>query len=284
MFINTFIQEVHLYRLLKELSCTKDYLSSIIDKTQQYITNAPTENLRVTSSKNKRKYYLCSEQIKETKANGQYLKKDEKHIANAIAMRDYAMALGISAQKIMNKIEDLQAAIAANAPENVYAGLKYYRKELVIPIVPEQLTQINTWQNQSFTGKRFADCTAEIYSERGERVRSKSEKIIADFLLKNNVPYLYEKPLSITTNYQTAFTVYPDFTILDINNRREIYLEHFGRMDDLSYVQKMVKKVNSYERAGIFPGDRLLCTFETNACPFDSRILEGILRNADILT
>ena len=50
----------------------------------------------------------------------------------------------------------------------------------------------------------------EIYTERGERVRSKSEKIIADKLFLQNIPYHYERPI-----YLKGFgMVYPDFCCL----------------------------------------------------------------------
>lgn len=52
-------------------------------------------------------------------------------------------------------------------------------------------------------------------------MRSKSEVIIADLLNKEGIPYRYEFPL-----YLKEFnTVYPDFTILNVRKRKEIYWE-----------------------------------------------------------
>jgi hypothetical protein len=36
--------------------------------------------------------------------------------------------------------------------------------------------------------------------------------------------------------------------------RKEIYLEHFGLMDQQDYVETMLYKLNTYERNGIFVG------------------------------
>ena len=55
----------------------------------------------------------------------------------------------------------------------------------------------------------------------------------------------------------------PDFTILDVKGRTEKYLEHFGMMGDIDYVNNMVLKISSYEQNNIFLGDRLICTFES---------------------
>lgn len=58
-------------------------------------------------------------------------------------------------------------------------------------------------------------------------------------------------------------TVYPDFTFLSRKIEKEIYWEHCGRTDDPEYARKMVRKINMYENNEIFPGDRLIITYET---------------------
>ena len=61
-------------------------------------------------------------------------------------------------------------------------------------------------------------------TEKGERVRSKSEKILADYFYRNNILYQYEKPL-----YLKGYgTIYTDFTFLSKKTRKEIYWEHEG--------------------------------------------------------
>ena len=96
------------------------------------------------------------------------------------------------------------------------------------------------WQELEYTGKAFADDAPEIITERGERVRSKSEKIIADKLYMLGIPYRYEYPLVLEGN----ITIYPDFAILRMPQREEVYLEHFGMMDDEDYVENVLMKLN----------------------------------------
>ena len=72
--------------------------------------------------------------------------------------------------------------------------------------------------------------------------------------------------------------IYPDFTILDVRNRREIYLEHFGLMDDPDYVDNVMYKLNTYERNGIFLGVNLFITHETSKAPLNSRTLDKYLK------
>ena len=47
---------------------------------------------------------------------------------------------------------------------------------------------VNQWSAQIYSGKDFEEGQAEIYTEQKERVRSKSEKIIADMLYHKNIP------------------------------------------------------------------------------------------------
>jgi len=58
------------------------------------------------------------------------------------------------------------------------------------------------------------------------------------------IPYRYEYPLVLAGNVK----VYPDFTILKMPEREEVYLEHFGMMDDIDYVDSAMYKLSTYEK------------------------------------
>lgn len=75
--------------------------------------------------------------------------------------------------------------------------------------------------------------------EKGERVRSKSEVIIADMLNRKGISYRYEYPVYLKNVGQ----IYPDFTVLDAIRRREIYWEHLGMMDDPDYAEMAILRV-----------------------------------------
>ena len=113
-----------------------------------------------------------------------------------------------------------------------------------------------------------------MITERGEKVRSKSEKMIADKLLMLGVPYKYERPLYLSG----MGVVYPDFTLLDIINREDVVLEHFGMMDNYAYCEKAIKKMNVYQRNGFQLGKNILYTFETNKNPIDIKNFEIMIR------
>ena len=60
--------------------------------------------------------------------------------------------------------------------------------------------------------------------------------------------------------------------------RKEVYLEHLGLLEDDLYLQSALRKLNSYGDNGIFIGDNLLITFESSRYPLNMKMLEGVLR------
>jgi predicted nuclease of restriction endonuclease-like RecB superfamily len=128
-------------------------------------------------------------------------------------------------------------------------------------------------KGKKYINKSFSSNDPELYSENGERMRSKSEVMIANTLLHLGFPYIYEKPLKL----KSYGTVYPDFTLWDFQNSCEVYWEHFGMMDDPDYLQKALAKISDYEACGLMLGQRLIITFETMRMPLSSKPLENKL-------
>ena len=147
------------------------------------------------------------------------------------------------------------------------------RQLLVTPVEPIWEKELVRWYDSEYHGKEFYEGTAEIVTEKGERVRSKSEKILADYFYRNNILYQYERPL-----YLKGYgTVYPDFTFLSRKTGEEIYWEHEGMMDKPEYAKSAVKKIESYQRNGIHLGERLILTFETELTVLNSQIVEELV-------
>ncbi len=83
-------------------------------------------------------------------------------------------------------------------------------------------------------------------------VRSKSGVIIAEVLDKFNVPYRYEFPYKLTTSTKST---------------RKSSKGEKGKMDDAEYVKNVNEKLDVCEANGIFLGDRLIITRETETRP-----------------
>lgn len=84
----------------------------------------------------------------------------------------------------------------------------------------------------------------KIYStERGDRVRSKSEVIIANLLYKHGIDYKYEEKLY----YSTSKWIEPDFTII-LKDKSKIYWEHLGMIGVESYDKHWKEKLDIYRK------------------------------------
>lgn len=86
-------------------------------------------------------------------------------------------------------------------------------------------TYVKMWEAVTYKGLEFdAEDKTEFYTKRGERVRSKSEILIANTLNDNNIPYRYECPVEVDIGKK----LYPDFMVLNRKQRKEFYWEHLG--------------------------------------------------------
>lgn len=94
--------------------------------------------------------------------------------------------------------------------------------------------------------------------------------------VKNGQPPRREGADVIMTERGEVFT---DFTLLDVKNREEVYLEHFGMMDRDDYARNAISKIKSYESNGIFQGDKILYTFETSINSINMANFERMIRN-----
>ena len=72
-------------------------------------------------------------------------------------------------------------------------------------------------------------------------------------------------------------------TLLAVKQRKEIYLEHFGLLDDPEYLTKTLQKLDEYRANGIYPEKNLLFTYETETLPLDikgiRKMLDDLLRH-----
>jgi len=74
---------------------------------------------------------------------------------------------------------------------------------------------------------------------KGEMVRSRSEKQIADFLFRYNIHYEYEPTLQLGNTL-----VKPDFYLPE----QDIYVEYWGLVSKADYAARMQWKLNLYQQ------------------------------------
>ena len=109
-----------------------------------------------------------------------------------------------------------------------------------------------------------------MFTTNGERVRSKSEVLIADTLKRFGIPYRYEYPLRL----KNGITVHPDFLCLNVRTRQEFYWEHFGMMTTPDYAQKAIHKLQQYSDNHLLPAIKLIITMETATSTLNLKYIE----------
>lgn len=230
-------------------------LEQIIKEAKARLEQAPEGRLRLSKSHNHVQYYCCTEE----KKSGTYISKENEELAKTLAQKSYDEQVLKLANVRLTQIKKLTRDYVDDELENIYLKEHIERKKLIRPIEPTWEQQLEAWISREYTGKDFQKETPVILTEKGERVRSKSEKIMADYFFHHGIRYKYECPLYL----KGMGTVYPDFTFLSSKTGEEIYWEHNGKADDPEYARKMVRKINAYENNGIFPGEKLILTYET---------------------
>jgi len=241
--------------------------SKIVDNAQ----TQPTANLRVITNHNQPQYYIVD--TKEV-PNGTYLPRKEIKKAAAIAQRDYNKATSAILKKQIKAIDTFLADYTPNDIDDVYTKLHPGRRILVTPVREPDEEFIAAWQHHPYTGKPFEINAPEYYTSTGVRVRSKSEVIIADALSRANIPYRYEYPTSI----KGWGTLYPDFTCLDVQTRKEIIWEHFGLMDNPDYTSNAIQKITHFIANGYIMGKNFIATFESKSAQFSVRQVQSYIK------
>lgn len=252
----------------------KEELCQIIKMMEKQLKNSPKGYLRIAQKKNRVEYYLRDKKAKRESGKERYLKQKELGMAKAIAQRDYDVSILKNAIERKREIERFLEKYHRTNLKEVYQKMHPCRRKLVNTVILSDEEYIHQWQNKEYEGKVFGGEEITIYTEKGERVRSKSEKIIADKLYRLGIPYRYEYPLLLNDHIK----IYPDFTILKMPEREEVYLEHFGMMDMPEYVNNAVFKLQTYEKNRIYPGIKLFITYETGRSPLNVKTLEEMLK------
>jgi len=121
--------------------------------------------------------------------------------------------------------------------------------------------------------QRYYEASLIHKTLKGELVRSKSEVIIANMLYESEIPYEYEKELSLG---EDGIRI-PDFTIDDAESGRLFYWEHCGMMSDRHYRQRWEEKKSLYAKHGIVEGENLIISCDDANGSIDSLMIKALI-------
>lgn len=247
------------------------HLEKIIEKTENRLIDAPEGGINISKSHNSMQFFHY--QMGCSKSKRTYINKENEMLITSLIQKAYNQAVLRKATIRIKKIKSLIDDYDKGDFQNIYLNQHPERQKRIEPIEKPWSLYVDEWKSQTYQGKEFLETTKYILTDNGEKVRSKSEKIIADYLFRKGIAYKYECPLYL----KGMGTIYPDFTLLSPATRKEIYWEHCGLMDNSNYAFSAIKRINIYQKNHIFPGDGLILTFETDKIVLESEIIEKIV-------
>ena len=280
-------------------------LSSVVAALSKRLSRAPIGVLNVSPHRGGFQYFRVTA---KTGRKGEYIPEEKMSLASAIAQRDYDVKMRAELQKLRGVLEKCVAKYDVSVVENLYAQLHPARRSLVTPLVYPDEDVVARWSAVKYAGREFDADGPVLMTARGERVRSKSEIIIADALFLRGIPYRYEFPHELLhagacdvdvargvgevrtgrcdaggtrgglrARGRKRVVVYPDFTCLNVRTRHEFVWEHFGMIDVPEYCQNMASKMEMYLMNGFCLGKNFVMTTETHDRPLNSMMVEKLL-------
>lgn len=246
-----------------------DQIKKYISVLERKIEGAPQGRISIKHINNRTYYYLISSDSTE-----KVLSKNDSKLIEDLIQKEYLKKSLKALKRELNILDRANKRYPQLVAEDIFDKLSDDRKKYVTPVVLTDEQYVIVWQNKPYKPGYIPNDFPYYLTMRGERVRSKSEMIIADRLYLNGIPYKYECPIKVGDEI-----IHPDFTILRISDRKILYLEHCGMLDDPKYADDLVRRTSLYALEGIVMGDRLFYTFESSKTPLDVRVVEALINN-----
>lgn len=251
----------------------KIILINLKKKLQKDQSRLPQTHLRIGKSHGSVQYF---EILNKSDKKGIYIPKEQIARVYKLAQSQYNAKVIKLLDRQIKVLDVFIRNFSTDAVVKLYETLPFSRKNLLSPVTMTDCEFAQKWLAISYERLPFRPGDSELFTSSGDRVRSKSEILIAEALTRRGIPYRYEYPIKLQNNGRDI-KVHPDFCCLNLRTRKEIFWEHFGLMDNLEYEQGAVAKLNTYTQNKIFLGKNLIATFETVRQPLSSKTINLLI-------
>ena len=252
----------------KQLEEQLKELNSLIKLSNKNIAkykDTPAGHIHLSNCYGNAQYYY----IDKTHGIRKYMGAEESKTVKKLIQRDYELAVNKKLIDLQKRLDKFLNVYDIDEINKIYTKLLDGRKRFVKPIIDTDDVFAARWMTDHPGMQNSYPEKGMYQTNRGEMVRSKSEKIIADALDKYKIPYQYEPILELGYN-----TVYPDFAALNLRTRKTLYWEHLGIVSDMEYATKNFIKIQNYEKNGYLLGKDLITTMESTDLPIDIKLVE----------
>jgi len=250
------------YQIKKE----RQRLNKQISALRARLQSLPEGKLLCTHNGNYSKWYLSNG------ASPIYIPKKERQFAAKLAERNYLSLLLEDLQQECRALDAyLQHHRTTKSAEHFLSHSPEHRNLIFSAALPLS-AELSDWINTPYKQNPKHPEQLVHRSVSGHMLRSKSEVFIDMALFNNKLPFRYECALILGD-----VVLYPDFTIRHPKTGKTYYWEHFGRMDDPSYIKNACSKLEIYTSHGIVPSIHLITTYETRNHPLNPSVIEQII-------
>ena len=192
--------------------------------------------------------------------------QSNEKLIRALCQKSYA-------KHALDSLQKVSSLTSAAEFRSVYDKETPARKLMITLYILSDEDFVRCLKAAHTTQHTFREQDKVYNTDQNERVRSKSEVIIANALNSMGIPYCYEPILSLgQTDYR------PDFIVLNVRTRKEYYWEHLGMMDDKDYQDHSYRKIAVYEQNGIIPGVSLILSFESTSMPLYTPLIKQLIQ------
>ncbi|MBO4887234.1 MAG: hypothetical protein J5589_02830, partial [Firmicutes bacterium] len=244
----------------------------IRQQLQKDLTRYPPGKIHISNSSNRTQYYLRRDNVERS---GEYISKNDNAKLKAYIQKSYDEKVLKHVDREIHVLEVFlkKSGRIVDDIRKQYSGIPAEAKQFIEPIDTTDEDYRMAWENKPYVGKQITDYVTLYETDRKERVRSKSELNIANALAVRGIPYKYECPLVL----KDGSTIHPDFTVLNVRERKVYYWEHRGMMDDKDYAKKSVSRIKEYMKNSIFIGCNLIITEETSTAPLGTNEITAMI-------
>ncbi len=253
---------------IKEMTERRKLLIDMIKNLKKRSLKAPPGSLRIKTSHNRDQYFHYGD------SGLNYIPRKDDELAFRLAQKDYEEKLISAFEAQLKAIDQFLKCYDHNAPMKVYEDLSVQRKRIVKSIFMSDEEYVKQWLSEPYDKLGFKNGDPVYITANGERVRSKSEMLIANELLRFGIPYRYEFPV-FSDGVKIAA---PDFNCLNVRLHKDYYWEHLGMMGNEEYANNNCRKMERYLTAKDFDMTKLITTYETDRHPININAIDATIR------
>lgn len=243
-------------RILQRIRQLEQFQKVIEEKLQ----GAQMRKVRCKSIRGHYRYYV----------DGKYVSKRELPSVKQWVEMEYFVKILPEIKRQITKLKGAQKNIEETELEKIYDTMHPGKRQFITTGMISKEEKIRRFEEEIYEGKKIEDLRSEYYTNKGERVRSKSEKIIADHFERRGILYKYEKPIYLMAGGRVK-VFYPDFTVMNRRTTKILYVEHLGMWDEQEYYNASLRKLDVYEKNDLLIGRDLLLFHETASRTLDMK-------------